>query len=126
MDAYHAYQSVNHFTLHDGFSLYDLVAYHTKRNLAKGLALCLHGGSVEDNDLYVMINGFWRDLSFRIQEGAVEEWHLAIDTSRAPTVMDGMDGPVLAFQHQIPARSVSVFVRGQPRRQDSAEEPVKA
>jgi isoamylase len=81
---------------------------------------------VEDNDLYVMINGFWRDLSFQLQEGAAEEWHLAIDTSRTPTVMDGMDGPVLALQHQIPARSVSVFVRWQLRRQDYAEEPVKA
>ncbi|HET9988748.1 MAG TPA: alpha-amylase family glycosyl hydrolase, partial [Kofleriaceae bacterium] len=32
IDAYHAYQSVNHLTSHDGFTLYDLVAYRTKRN----------------------------------------------------------------------------------------------
>jgi isoamylase len=36
MNAYHAYQSVNYVTSHDGFSLYDLVAYNTKRNLANG------------------------------------------------------------------------------------------
>ena len=34
--AYHAYQSVNHVTSHDGFTLYDLVAYENKRNGANG------------------------------------------------------------------------------------------
>jgi len=34
--AYHAYQSVNHVTCHDGFTLYDLVSYEHKRNLANG------------------------------------------------------------------------------------------
>jgi len=32
IDAYHAYQSVNHVTSHDGFTLYDLLAYECKRN----------------------------------------------------------------------------------------------
>jgi isoamylase len=36
MDAYHAYQSVNFVTCHDGFCLYDLVAYNEKRNAANG------------------------------------------------------------------------------------------
>ena len=36
IDAYHAYQSVNHVTSHDGFTLYDLVAYNKKRNEANG------------------------------------------------------------------------------------------
>ncbi len=35
-DAYHAYQSVNLVTAHDGFSLADLVAYNAKHNLANG------------------------------------------------------------------------------------------
>jgi isoamylase len=35
-DAYHAYQSVNFVTSHDGFTLYDLVAYNQKHNLANG------------------------------------------------------------------------------------------
>jgi len=35
-DAYHAYQSVNFLTSHDGFTLYDLVSYNTKHNLANG------------------------------------------------------------------------------------------
>ncbi len=36
ISAYHAYQSVNHVTSHDGFTLYDLVAYEHKRNEANG------------------------------------------------------------------------------------------
>jgi isoamylase len=35
-DAYHAYQSVNYITSHDGFTLYDLVSYNQKHNLANG------------------------------------------------------------------------------------------
>jgi isoamylase len=36
LDAYHAYQSVNLVTAHDGFCLYDLVSYNRKHNLANG------------------------------------------------------------------------------------------
>jgi len=36
LDAYHAFQSVNLVTSHDGFCLYDLVAYNRKHNLANG------------------------------------------------------------------------------------------
>src|SRR5579864_9081439 len=35
-DAYHAYQSVNYVTSHDGFTLYDLVSYNSKSNWANG------------------------------------------------------------------------------------------
>jgi isoamylase len=35
-DAYHAYQSVNYVTSHDGFTLYDLVSYNEKHNWANG------------------------------------------------------------------------------------------
>lgn len=35
-DAYHAYQSVNYVASHDGFTLYDLVAYNEKHNSANG------------------------------------------------------------------------------------------
>jgi isoamylase len=36
LDAYHAFQSVNFVTAHDGFCLYDLVSYNEKHNLANG------------------------------------------------------------------------------------------
>ena len=35
-EAYHAYQSVNYVTSHDGFTLYDLVSYNQKHNWANG------------------------------------------------------------------------------------------
>jgi isoamylase len=35
-DAYHAYQSVNYITSHDGFTLYDLVSYAQKHNWVNG------------------------------------------------------------------------------------------
>ncbi len=35
-NAYHAYQSVNYVASHDGFTLYDLVAYNEKHNAANG------------------------------------------------------------------------------------------
>src|SRR5215475_11187629 len=36
LDAYHAYQSVNFVTSHDGFTMYDLVSYNEKHNSANG------------------------------------------------------------------------------------------
>ena len=35
-NAYHAYQSVNYVTSHDGFTLHDLVSYDRKHNEANG------------------------------------------------------------------------------------------
>ena len=35
-NAYHPHQSINYVTSHDGFTLYDLVAYNDKRNWANG------------------------------------------------------------------------------------------
>lgn len=34
--AYHAFQSINYITCHDGFTLHDLVSYNEKRNWANG------------------------------------------------------------------------------------------
>src|SRR5690348_2376570 len=36
LEAYHAYQSVNYVTSHDGFCLYDLVSYNEKHNWPNG------------------------------------------------------------------------------------------
>ena len=36
LDAYRPYQSINFTTVHDGFTLYDLVSYNTKHNEANG------------------------------------------------------------------------------------------
>ncbi len=47
MHAFHPYQSINFVTSHDGFTLYDLVAYEQKRNLANG-----NGNTDGTNDNY--------------------------------------------------------------------------
>src|SRR4029079_17470980 len=36
---------------------------------AHTLAFCLRGASMRDCDIYVMINAFWEDVAFTIQEG---------------------------------------------------------
>jgi isoamylase len=36
LEAYHAFQSINYVTSHDGFTLYDLVSYNQKHNAANG------------------------------------------------------------------------------------------
>ena len=36
MYSYHAYQSVNFVTSHDGFTMYDLVSYNSRHNEANG------------------------------------------------------------------------------------------
>src|SRR5262249_40796384 len=44
--SYHAFQSVNYVTSHDGFTLYDLVSFNSKRNWANG---CNNKDGVDDN-----------------------------------------------------------------------------
>jgi glycogen operon protein len=53
MDAYHPYQSVNFVTCHDGFTLYDVVAYDRKHNEANG------EGNRDGNDLNFSWNCGW-------------------------------------------------------------------
>ena len=53
LDAYHAFQSVNLVTAHDGFCLYDLVSYNRKHNEANG------EGNRDGNDYNVSWNCGW-------------------------------------------------------------------
>src|SRR5438309_563440 len=45
------------------------------------LAYCLRGARLDDGDVYVMVNGGVCAISFRIQEGNVEDWLLIANTS---------------------------------------------
>ena len=76
------------------------------------LAFCLHGASLGDHDLYVMINAFWQDLTFTIQEGTATEWQQVIDTSRTSIIVENGGGMILdSLVCDVPARSISVLVR---------------
>ena len=46
-------------------------------------AYCLHGASMGDDDLYVMINAHWEEQIFEIQEGEPKDWRRVVDTSLA-------------------------------------------
>ncbi|MFH1114987.1 MAG: isoamylase [Pseudomonadota bacterium] len=81
---------------------------------SRTLAFCLHGASRQDNDIYVMINAFWDDLVFTIQEGSTGEWLRVVDTGlESPgDIMDRGREPVLTSgDYRVKARSVVVLVR---------------
>jgi isoamylase len=78
------------------------------------LAYCLHGGSQNDRDLYVMINAFWEDLTFVIQEGQAKEWLQVVDTS-LPSPSDfceaGTAKALASLGYRVKARSIVVLVK---------------
>ncbi len=78
------------------------------------LALCLHGGSQQDRDIYVMINAYWEDLNFRIQEGEVRSWLRVADTS-LPSPFDlleiGKENALASLNYEVKARSIVVLVK---------------
>ncbi len=45
------------------------------------LAYCLRGGSLNDDDIYVMVNAGANEARFQIQEGNAGDWLLVADTS---------------------------------------------
>lgn len=78
------------------------------------LAYCLHGDSQDDADLYVMINAFWEDLVFEVQEGKATEWRRVVDTSR-PSPSDFCEDTraecLNSLTYAVRARSVVVLVK---------------
>lgn len=78
------------------------------------LAFCLRGGSESDSDFYVMINAYWEDLIFTIQDGAFAEWKRVVDTS-LPSPSDfnspGEETPLQSLDYLVKARSVVILVR---------------
>jgi isoamylase len=76
------------------------------------LAYCLKGVSVDDDDIYVMINGSAEPVSFMIQEHKAQDWYLVADTAlEAPR--DFTDSakrrPLLSLSYMAEPRSVIVL-----------------
>jgi len=78
------------------------------------LAWCLHGASQNDNDIYVMINAYWKALTFVVQEGEPQEWFRVVDTSLAtpqdicePTTEQRLH----SLNYRVGPRSTVVLVR---------------
>lgn len=81
------------------------------------LAFALHGVSQRDNDLYVMINAYWEDLDFDVQEGTAGEWRRVVDTgldSPLDFLEPGRERPLPSRHYRVAARSVAVLVREPP------------
>lgn len=76
------------------------------------LAFCLHGGSQNDQDIYVMINAYWGELDFEIQEGTPSEWTRIVDTALpAPGDFSNSREPLTKLSYNVAARSVVVLLR---------------
>jgi glycogen operon protein len=77
------------------------------------LAFCLHGASQNDVDIYVMINAYWEDLPFHIQEGDSSQWRQIIDTSLDSPVdfrEPGNESPLTSQSYTVRARSIAVLI----------------
>ena len=79
---------------------------------SRSLAFCLHGAAQGDDDIYVMINSYWQELQFRIQEGAAQDWKRIVNTA-LPTPEDFSESglPLLQSTYQVAPRAVVVLVR---------------
>jgi isoamylase len=79
---------------------------------SRSLAFCLHGASQDDDDIYVMINAYWEELQFEIQEGSAQDWIRIVDTD-LPCPDDFLEHslPLQRAIYQVAPRSIVVLVR---------------
>ena len=76
------------------------------------LAFCLHGASQGDDDIYAMINAYWEELEFHIQEGTALEWKRIVDTALPSPSDFSPDGvPLDRMKYQLAPRSIVVLLR---------------
>jgi len=79
---------------------------------SRSLAFCLHGASQGDDDIYVMINAYWQELQFQIQEGAPHDWARIVDTGLpSPNDFPECSLPLQQSIYQVAPRSIVVMVR---------------
>jgi isoamylase len=78
------------------------------------LAFFLSGFSQQDDDLYVMINAYWEDLLFTVQEGQMSDWRRVIDTGLASPedfCKPGQEQELRSLTYRVRPRSIVVLVR---------------
>jgi len=76
------------------------------------VAFCLHGVSQADDDIYVMINAYWEELEFHVQDGPVDEWKRIVDTALpSPDDFSEQGVPMEQARYQVAPRSIVVLVR---------------
>ncbi len=78
------------------------------------LAWCLHGASLNDVDIYVMVNAGGTRAQFRVQEGSPDEWLLVVDTSLPGPhdfVLPDERQALASADYAVAGRSVVVFCK---------------
>ena len=76
------------------------------------LSFCLHGASQNDRDIYVMINAYWENLEFQIQEGTASEWTRIVDTALpTPNDFSNSNEGLRTLSYLLAPRSVVVLIR---------------
>jgi isoamylase len=109
----------------DRLSWYGVGASPDLSRDSHALAFCLHGDvrsgdptvTAAEPDLYVMINAWWQDLAFRIQEPATE-WRRVADTGRESPddyLLPERRVPLGGPDYVVKARSVVVLEAPPPR-----------
>ena len=84
---------------------------------SRSLAFCLHGASQpDDDDIYVMINTYWQELQFQIQEGTPQDWLRIVDTAMpSPEDFSEPGLPLQQLTYRIAPRSIVVLVRARTK-----------
>jgi len=84
---------------------------------SRSLAFCLHGASQGDDDLYVMINGYWEPLNFELQ-GTAQEWKRIVNTG-LPSPDDFFEAglPLERATYLVAPRSIVVLLRAKESRE---------
>jgi glycogen operon protein len=81
---------------------------------SRSVAFFLSGASQGDDDLYLMVNGYWEPLTFTLQEGAASGWRRVVDTGRdSPDDLrePAATTPLPSAAYEVGARSVVVLLR---------------
>jgi len=79
---------------------------------SRSLAFCLHGASQVDDDIYAMINAYWEELEFHVQEGKPQEWKRIVDTALpSPDDFSEAGVPLDRSTYLLAPRSIVVLVR---------------
>jgi isoamylase len=81
---------------------------------SRSVAYHLSGASQSDDDLYVMVNAYWKPLEFVVQAGRPSEWQRVVDTgleSPDDICEPGWGVPMASMRYTVGPRSVVVLLR---------------
>jgi glycogen operon protein len=85
------------------------------------LAYLLNGALVNDDDLYVMINGHWEDHNFSVPPAYPSEWLLSVDTSQTDgkdIAEPGSEPRIISDCYLVHERSIVVLLKKRTGNED--------